>query len=141
MAQTTVSDFVICTKHLHGDSNLVERVMALAPGDTINLKVEGVVGPWRKMDDGKDGRPTRGIRPIGKMQAWWSELYASRRGAVVAIDIEPVEPTESPAARAAARIIRSEAERQSAISALLELAGKGWRSEGRTVTRDEMHER
>jgi hypothetical protein len=62
MATTTVSDFVIWTKHIHGDPGLTARIHELWAGQTIELEVDGLTGTWRKMDDGSDGRPTPGIR-------------------------------------------------------------------------------
>ena len=56
MATTTVSDYVIWAKHIHGDPELVARIHALWAGQTIELEVDGLRGTWRKMDDGADGR-------------------------------------------------------------------------------------
>ena len=146
MATTTVADYVIWAKHIHDDPLLAARVMAMQAGDTIDLDVDGAAGTWRKMDDGKDGRATPGLRPIGVAQTAWSDLFKNKRGRVVRI-----EPTasvhgvsEGPAARYRAELatfLRSDAERQAALAALLDGARQGSRSEGRTLSRDEMHER
>jgi hypothetical protein len=91
------------------------------------------------MEDGKDGRPTKGLRPVGRTKAFWKALYQNRLGEAVPIDLAPGVAARQPSLFAA--LARSEAEREAALQALLGLAGQGWRSEGRSVSRDEMHER
>lgn len=139
-AQTEVRDYVIWSKHLHGDSAVAERVAALRPGQTIHLAVDGVLGSWRKMDQGKDGRPTPGIRPLGATQTFWRELYRSRRGAVVSVAV-----VDEVAVKHATQMVetsgRSIAERQAALSALLAMRGQGWASDGTPFDRDAAHER
>jgi hypothetical protein len=148
MAITTVSDYVIWTKHIHGDPELVARIHALWAGLTIELDVDGVRGIWRKMDDGSDGRETPGIRPLGAAQIAWRSLYRERRGETVTIaEVEthggvaetakaaPEKPLISPP------MAKTEEERQAALQALLDAWKQGYRSEGPRMTRDEMHER
>jgi hypothetical protein len=141
VARTTISDFVIWAKQIHDDEDIRQRIAALRAGQTIDLIVDGVRGVWRKMDDGKDGRPTRGIRPLGQMQAFWRALYESRRGDVVSMEL----PEDQDQARAPAVVFpplsRTEEERRIALQALLDAGRQGWRSEGPRMTRDEMHER
>lgn len=142
MAKTPVSDVVIWAKHIHGDSEMLARLNALRGGETIELLIDGVPGVWRKMSDGKDGRPTSGLRPIGAAQTFWKDLYAARRGEVVELQLAPDElfqitpnPSiieESPATME---------ERMAALERFLSLGRMGYSSEGRTMTRDEMHER
>ena len=139
MAQTTVSDFVIWAKHIHGDPALAARILALAPGETVRLRVDGVVGAWRRMDDGRDGRPTRGIRPLGESRKFWRQLYAERRGGVVEVEL----PEDAPAARLpiSPPLGASDIERQAAAESFLSLAGQGWRSSGPYGERDELYDR
>jgi hypothetical protein len=148
MTTTTASDYVIWTKHIHGNAAFAASVAAMAAGETIMLRVDGHEGLWRKMDDGKDGRPTSGIRPVGSAQDHWRQLFRTARGKVVRI--EPVAASgvmaEAPApyvaARAAVtRFVRTDAERAAALAALLDGAAQGWRSDGSALSRDEMHER
>lgn len=151
MADTTVSDFVIWAKHIHGDARLAERVLAMREGETLTLRVDGVVGAWRKMDDGKDGRPTPGIRPLGRAQAFWRELFKTRRGDVVRIELADEGAAHGGVAEGAGRgfvsapeagrLARSQSDRKAALAALLDGEREGWRSEGRVVSRDELHER
>ncbi|HEX3916601.1 MAG TPA: hypothetical protein VHW60_04625 [Caulobacteraceae bacterium] len=148
MATTAVSDYVIWAKHIHDDADLVERIRCLWAGQTIRLEVDGVSGTWRRMDDGKDGRATLGVRPIGAAQEVWRALYKERRGAVVSVkaaeEYAGVEEAPEIARRGAlmfAPMGRTADERAAAIAALLDAHNLGYSSDGRTMTRDEMHER
>ncbi|HEX4180194.1 MAG TPA: hypothetical protein VHY32_05340 [Caulobacteraceae bacterium] len=156
MATTTISDYVIWTKHIHDDAVLAERLARLGEGETVELWVDGVRGTWLKMKNGADGRPTQGLKPVGRMRTFWSELFKTRRGDVVSLVCEtpvatgvveadappfrydPVAPNPAGAIR---RLVRTQADRDAALSALLDGAKSGWRSEGRAMSRDEMHER
>lgn len=141
MARAVVSDFVIWAKHIHGDSKLAARLAALRAGEMVELQVEGVTGAWRKMEDGRDGRPTPGIRPIGRMQAFWRELYASRKGDVVSLELAPERPTSPAGSLIFPALARNEFERQAALDSLLSLANRGYSSDGRPFDRDEAHDR
>jgi hypothetical protein len=141
MAKTAVRDVVIWAKHVHG-GDVAERLAALPGGETIEVIVDGFRGTWRKMADGRDGRATPGIRPVGAAQTFWKELYAARRGAVVDVQIVSGDATS----RHAAPLIYpasagADCDREAALRRFLSLGGQGYRSEGRTMTRDEMHER
>ena len=137
MTHTTVSDVVIWAKHLGGAPR--ERVLALRPGELLTLRVDGVPGSWRKMDDGRDGRPTLGVRPIGPAAERWRKLYRERRGEIVAVEIaDASNPGPIPICPPLAT---TEAERQAAIESFLSLAGQGWRSDGPYGSRDELYDR
>lgn len=148
MASLTVADFVIWTRHIHGDEALVKRLVALRAGETVELSIDGVTGTWRKMDDGKDGRPTPGLRPLGMARDHWSRLYDSRRGDVVGLEtLAPratgtaEEPRPFEPAPPSRKLMRNDESRKRALESFLALAGQGWRSEDRTLTRDDMHDR
>ncbi len=140
MAHTLVRDVVIWTKHVHG-GDLAARLEALPGDETVNLVVDGVAGAWCKMRDGKDGRPTHGLRPVGRAQQFWKALYESRRGDSVSIGLADQMPgvAETAGPFIYPPTARSEAERQAALHALLNV--KGYRSDGSKMTRDEMHDR
>lgn len=148
MAITTISDYVIWIRHIHGDRELSARIHAMWAGATIDLEVDGVRGVWRKMDDGADGRATPGIRPIGAMQVVWRSLYKRRRGE--AVTLRPIEARrgveDSAEGPAAPRLVfpplaRTEAERQAALDRLLDGGRLGYRSEGPYAPRDELYDR
>ena len=44
----------------------------------VNLKVDGITGRWEKMADGKDGRPTNGLKPNAGAKRAWHELLEHR---------------------------------------------------------------
>ena len=84
MAYVEISDDTIWAKQIEGGKALKERILALAPGEIIELEVDGIVGSWEKMRNGRDGRVTTGIKPIGPMKEIWQRLQA-RRGKVVEV--------------------------------------------------------
>ena len=148
MASTTVSDYVIWAKHIHDDPELVQRILSMWAGETILLEVDGVKGTWRKMDDGADGRSTPGIRPIGAAAEVWRYLFKRRRGDVVTLTVIDDRPgvAEATEKEQRAKLIfpplgKTQEERDAALAALLDGWRQGYSSEGRTMTRDEMHER
>ena len=137
MATVTVCDVAIWTRHVHGDSALTDTILALEAGQTLRLKIEGVAGAWRRMADGRDGRPTLGLRPLGAARDHWQRLYRERRSDVVEIELDvgsgkaiPILP--SPV---------SDAERAAALESLLGMVGQGWRSDGPYGPRDELYDR
>ena len=149
MATTTVSDYVIWAKHIHDDVELQARIHDMWAGQTIQLEVDGVRGTWRKMDDGADGRPTSGLRPVGAAQVVWRSLYKRRRGEVVTVTaIEPdTGVSEASEAERRARLVfpplgKTEAERRLALEAFLALGREGrYRSDGPYGPRDELYDR
>jgi len=138
-AETAVKDVVVWTKHVHGDRRVTARLKSLKGGEDVELLVDGVRGLWRKMADGVDGRPTAGLRPVGRMQQLWKELYASRRGETVKLELPEDDTSDSgplvfpanpdPKVRAAA------------LHALLNAKGAGYSSQGWTFNRDELYDR
>ena len=51
----------------------------------INLEVNGVVGTRVKMDNGKHGAPTPGLKALGVTRKHWHGLFEANRGAVANI--------------------------------------------------------
>ena len=148
MANTTVSDYVIWAKHIHDDPELVQRVLAMWAGETIQLEVDGVRGTWRKMDDGSDGRPTPGLRPIGAAKEGWLSLFQRGRGEVVSLKVIEFNPGVAEASEAERRakllfppLGKTEAERSAALRRLLEFYKLGYRSDGPYGPRDELYDR
>ncbi|MEJ0013568.1 MAG: hypothetical protein WDM94_13295 [Bauldia sp.] len=83
MATIKINDDAIWIKGIEGDPGLQERIRGLRPRQVLDLEVDGVVGQWERMRDGSDGRPTLGIKPIGKMREVWSRLRQSATQKVV----------------------------------------------------------
>ena len=87
MAMVEVRDHALWIKHIHGDAALSEKLTQMPAGTLIELSVDGVRGHWRKMDDGKDGRSTPGLRAIGPAREHWHAIQ-DQRGSLV--EISPV---------------------------------------------------
>jgi hypothetical protein len=85
MAKVKIRDDAIWVKHIEGDPQLGERIRALQAGDILDLEVAGIIGRWQRMRDGKDGRPTYGVRPIEKMREVWARLRKETTGQIVDI--------------------------------------------------------
>lgn len=92
MGKIKIADNSIWLKHIEGDMPLRDRLASLKPGDRVDLEVAGIVGRWERMRDGKDGRPTDGLRPIDSMRPIWTGLQRER-GRVV--DIRQVLSADS----------------------------------------------
>jgi hypothetical protein len=92
VAKLKIADDAIWAKHIEGDQALQMRLSSLKPGEIVDLEIDGVFGRWQRMKDGRDGRPTLGIRPIEAMRDVWSS-WQKRRGRVV--DIREVRSADS----------------------------------------------
>ena len=78
MAKVRIADNSIWLKHIESDAALRERLRSLSAGETVELEVAGVVGRWERMRDGRDGRPTDGIKPIDSMKRVWTQMQRDR---------------------------------------------------------------
>jgi hypothetical protein len=88
MAKIEIRDVVIWTKHLRNDDGLQKLLENLPEGHEVTLKIDGRVSHWEKMRTGKDGRPTNGLKPIGKLTStWWREQFATRAGEFVDVSL------------------------------------------------------
>ncbi len=97
MAVVEVRDHALWIKHVHGDEDLSARLRGLSAGALIELAVDGVRGHWKKMADGKDGRPTDGLRALGTARHEWLELQAERGRLVSISDAGAVRTVREPA--------------------------------------------
>lgn len=84
MPYVEIRDDAMWAKQIEGGKALKDRISALVPGEIIELEVDGIVGRWEKMREGRDGRPTSGIKPIGPMREIWKR-FQLRRGEIVEI--------------------------------------------------------
>jgi hypothetical protein len=116
MERLEITDVAIWFKHVHA-KDLLSRLQALEPEDEILLSVDRVVGRWRRMKTGTDGRPVFAIRPVGPMKDVWNGWYKSRKGDRV--DIEAVQLADDFLAATAGLMSEwSSAEDESAFSDL-----------------------
>ena len=84
MGYLKIADDILWAKQIEGDSELRERIINLPAGNTIDLEIDGIVGPWEKARIAKDGRPTAAVKPIGPMREIWKRFQA-RRGEIVKV--------------------------------------------------------
>lgn len=61
-----------CIWATHGDANLQEMIRKLFPRQRLHLLINGSPTVWERMKDGKDGRPTLGIKIVGGKDSWES---------------------------------------------------------------------
>jgi hypothetical protein len=79
-----IRDNNLWAKHIQGSALLRDRILALKPGEIIELEVGGIVGAWEKTRLGKDGRSQDAIKPVGNMKKVW-DRFQTRRGEIVEI--------------------------------------------------------
>ena len=84
MSHVEIRDDAIWATQIEGGKALKQKILSLSEGEVIELEVDGIVGRWEKMRDGRDGRATNGIKPVGPMKEIWKRFQA-RRGDVVEV--------------------------------------------------------
>ena len=84
-AWVEVRDAVLWCKHIRGNDTLRDFLAALPEGASVELLVDERRGTWEKMRNGRDGRPTAGLKPLGGARAHWQEFYREKRGTPVPI--------------------------------------------------------
>jgi hypothetical protein len=140
MSRVEVKDTVLWTKGIHGNPELKEKLESLPAGSIVRLRVDGSEGEWKKMQDNRtSGKPTPGLAPLGPAAERWRRLYRDNKalgGILVGL-----EPATSEPVVAATWHQADEQERAAAWEAFKALRNAGWSSEGRTATRDELHQR
>lgn len=77
--QVEVRDHVLWIRHITAPTELKAWLEEIPAGASVRLTVNGVAGDWRKMEDGADGRPTAGFKPVTEpSRARWNALQSSR---------------------------------------------------------------
>lgn len=84
MKESEIKDSVIWFRDIRS-AGLRARLEALRAEDEVTLVVDDVIGTWRRMKDGSDGRPTFGIKPVGPMKSVWMDWFQNRRGQAVSL--------------------------------------------------------
>ena len=86
VATMEVRDNSLWTSHIRGDDALKAMLNGLRGQSQIELEVDGFHGRWQKMDDGRDGRATTGLKPVvGPAKAHWDALLRDKLGSLVTI--------------------------------------------------------
>lgn len=146
-AMVEIRDYSLWIKHIKGAPELVAALEALRAGELAHLSVGGYKGVWQKKENGSNGLPTQGLKPLGDMRERWFRWFKERRGEMVKIELdEDLQGRAVVRRSAAARIpleypTASKAEQEAAWAAFLALADAGWRSEEPYGPRDELYER
>jgi hypothetical protein len=73
------NDDAIWLKNVNADTDTVALLRQLRAGTRLKLEIEGTRGDWERMADGKDGRPTYGLKPVSHTIEFWKSMK-SRRG-------------------------------------------------------------
>ena len=92
MATFLNNDNAIWLKNVNADPDTVALLRQLKAGTRLKIEIEGHSGDWERMADGKDGRPTLGLKPIGKTLDYWNRMV-ERRGEHLEFRI--VDPRDS----------------------------------------------
>jgi hypothetical protein len=92
MATVLNNDDAIWLKNVNADANALALLRQVPAGTALKLEIEGVQGDWVRMADGKDGRPTLGLRPVGKTLEFWKSMKR-RRGEYLEFKI--IDPRDS----------------------------------------------
>jgi hypothetical protein len=92
MAQFLNNDNSIWLKNFDADPNTLAVLHQLPQGTRLKVIIEGVVCELEKMKDGRDGRPTQGLKAVGKSVGFLNGLQ-SRRGEY--LDISIADPRDS----------------------------------------------
>jgi hypothetical protein len=85
MSIVEVRDHALWAKHIHGNESLKNTILGLPQRELVELVVDGYQGTWVKMDDGKDGRPTPGLKAVGIARQKWHAMN-DKRGSIVTIE-------------------------------------------------------
>ena len=86
------NDDAIWLRHVNADPDTVALLRQLKAGARLKIEIEGVRGDWVRMADGKDGRPTLGLKPVGETLDFWKSMK-KRRGE--RIDFRIVDPRDT----------------------------------------------
>lgn len=92
MADATCKDVCLWVKHV-GGRDIRTILLSLEPGSQIWLSIDGDAVQFERMQDGADGRSTRGFKPIGTTASVWLSKYEPGKSTY----IEEIEVIERPA--------------------------------------------
>ena len=91
MADLFCNDVCLWVKNV-GGADVRTILLSLEPGSRIWLSLDGEAAQFERMQDGSDGRSTRGFKPIGPTAKIWKARYRPEQPTY----IEEVEIIERP---------------------------------------------
>lgn len=80
-----VRDNSIWITHIHNNDELTHFLHSLEENSSVDLEINGTPMHWVKMSNGRDGRRTNGIKPIGASKDYWSKMLLEHRNKTVKI--------------------------------------------------------
>lgn len=104
MVNMEIRDDVIWIKHLRDDDRLFSVVNTLEQNEKITLLVDGRPVGFRKMVDGKDGRPTPGLKADDSFKEFWKSLQP-RRGEFIRVGLANEQMLDDPYLAAVSRMM------------------------------------
>lgn len=91
-----IRDHVLWPNHIRNAPNLKAWLLGLSSGDIVFLRIDGRVGVWQKMNNGTDGRPTKGMKPgDARTREMWHSLFRERLHEDVRIEAPKVPNTSA----------------------------------------------
>lgn len=91
MATFLNNDDAIWLSKVNADPDALALLKQLRAGTRLKIEIEGVRGEWERMADGKDGRPTYGLKPVGETTRFWKTMK-DRRGEYLSFKV--VDPRD-----------------------------------------------
>lgn len=82
MSTIKIADICLWPAHIDGNPELRERLISLADGELVVLKIGKTSGTFRKMVQGKNPRPTSGLKlACDATRAWWTVMFSEQKDA------------------------------------------------------------
>jgi len=85
MSFVEVRNYALWVGDIHGNKALQQRIVAMEPGEQIELEVEGFRGLWEKLPPVGDDDARHGIKAAGEAQRRWHALRDERRGGLASL--------------------------------------------------------
>ena len=95
MGRMMIRDNAIWAAHIHDGPEIVNRIRALPEDRPIKLVLDGKPVLFLKMRNGRDGRPTQGLKPAPDFKPYWDAMQ-QRRGEVVEVRLDGTVPIIDP---------------------------------------------
>lgn len=94
MGWMIIRDDSIWLRHINNAPELVKRAESLDEGEALDLLINGQPARFLRMNRGRDGRPTAGLKPGEGSRPLWRRMQ-ERRGERVTIELAPVTAYDS----------------------------------------------
>lgn len=85
MSFVRVRDHALWVRDIYGNKPLQERIVAMEPGERIELEVEGFRGQWEKLPVRGGDADHHGVKASGEAQRLWLAQRDVRWAGIVSI--------------------------------------------------------